>query len=151
MNESMPLVSILLPYYNDKAFLADAIESVLGQTYQNFELVLFNHASTDGSRDIAHSYNDSRIIHVEAEKNLGAGATYNLALSLKQMTGSYFKTMCADDILCQDCLENMVMYAQENPTKDLIFGNLEFVIKFILSPIVNIIKFIYFWTIFFVY
>lgn len=128
MNEqNAPLISIMIPYYNDKAFLADAVESILNQTYQNFELILFNHASTDGSRNIARSYNDPRIIHIDASKNLGAGATYNLTLCLKQMTGSYFKTMCADDFLCPDCLENLVAYAEKNPGKDLIFGNLEYV------------------------
>lgn len=125
MNESTPLISVMIPYYNDKAFLADAVESVLNQTYKNFELVLFNHASTDGSRDIARSYNDPRIIHIDAEKNLGAGSTYNLPICLKQMSGDYFKTMCADDLLRADGLENLVAYALENPDKDLIFGNLE--------------------------
>lgn len=125
MNGKAPLVSVMLPYYNDKAFLADAVESVLKQTYKNFELILFNHASTDGSRDIARSYNDPRIIHIDAEKNLGAGSTYNLPICLKQMSGDYFKTMCADDLLRADGLENLVAYALENPDKDLIFGNLE--------------------------
>ena len=127
MNENATLISVILPYYNDKAFLADAVESVLNQIYQNFELILFNHVSTDGSRDIAHSYNDPRIIHIDAEKNLGAGATYNLTICLKQVAGMYFKTMCADDILRPDCLENIVAYALENPNIDLIFGNLEYV------------------------
>ena len=127
MNENSPLISVFLPYYNDKAFLADAVESVLNQSYKNIELVLFNHASADGSRDIAHSYNDQRIIHIDAKKNLGAGATYNISVCLAQMSGVWFKTMCADDILRSDCFENMVAYALENPDKDLIFGNMEYV------------------------
>ena len=125
--ESSPLISILIPYYNDRAFLADAVESVLKQTYQNFELILFNHASTDGSRDIARTYNDSRIIHIDSDKNLGAGSTYNLSVCLQHMNGTYFKTMCADDLLRPDCLENLMAYAKTNPDKDLIFGNLEYV------------------------
>lgn len=128
MNEqNRPLISVMIPYYNDRGFLPDAVASVLNQTYQHFELILFNHASTDGSRDIARSYDDPRIIHIDAPKNLGAGATCNLAVCLKQMNGSYFKTMCADDILRSDCLENLVNYAAANPGKDLIFGNLEYV------------------------
>lgn len=127
MNEKQPLISIIISYYNDKAFLSDAIESVLNQSYGNFELFLFNHASSDGSREIAHSYNDSRIIHVDASKNLGAGATYNINICLKKFKGEFFKTMCADDILHPDCLKNMLDYASSHPDKDLIFGNLEYV------------------------
>ena len=127
MNEKTPFISVIIPYYNDKAFLADAVESVLNQTYRNFELILFNHASTDGSREIARSYNDPRIIHIDTEKNLGAGASYNLRYILPFIKGDFYKGFCADDIMQPDCLKNLVEYAVANPGKDLIFGNLEYV------------------------
>lgn len=127
MNESTPSISVMIPYYNDKAFLADAVESVLNQTYKNFELILFNHASTDGSRDIARSYNDPRIIHIDAEKNLGAGSTDNLKYMWPAIKGDFYKGFCADDIMKPDCLENLVEYVASHPDKDLIFGNLEYI------------------------
>ncbi|MBP3403438.1 MAG: glycosyltransferase [Alphaproteobacteria bacterium] len=124
---SLPLITVAVNYYNDKEFLPACIESILNQTYKNFELVLFNHASTDGSRDIARSYNDSRIIHIDAEKNLGAGAMYNFKYILPVIKGDYYKGFCADDVMKSDCLTNLVEYAAENPDKDLIFGNLEYI------------------------
>lgn len=124
---SFPLVTVAINYYNDKKFLPDCIESILNQTYKNFELVLFNHASTDESCDIAHSYNDPRIIHVDAPKNLGAGASYNYRYTMSLINGTYFKGFCADDVMNPDCLTNLVEYATANPDKDLIFGNLEYI------------------------
>ena len=62
-----PIVSVFLPYYNDAEYLPIAIESVLNQTYQNFELILCNHATTDNCREIAHSYKDSRIAEVDGK------------------------------------------------------------------------------------
>ena len=55
MNEQ-PLVSVFIPYYNDEKYLSCAIDAVINQTYQNWELILFNHVSTDNSYKIAHSY-----------------------------------------------------------------------------------------------
>ena len=127
MSEKEPLVSVIISYYNDKAFLADAVKSVLNQTYKNFELILFNHASTDGSRDIARSFDDSRIIHIDTDKNLGAGAMYNLKYMWPVIKGDFYKSFFADDVMNPDCLKNLVGYAVENPDKDLIFGNLEYV------------------------
>ena len=74
---STPLVTVCIGYYNDEKYLGQCIDSILCQSFSNFELILFNHASTDGSYKIAHSYNDSRIVHIDAPKNLGAGASYN--------------------------------------------------------------------------
>lgn len=67
------LVSIFVPYYNDCAFLRDCIDSILNQSYKNFELILLDHASTDGSSQIAKAYTDGRIKHISLQKNLGAG------------------------------------------------------------------------------
>lgn len=125
--KSSPLITVAINYYNDRKFLSDCIESILNQTYQNFELILFNHASTDGSRDIARSYNDPRIIHVDTDKNLGAGASYNLQYILPAIKGDFYKGFCADDMMKPDCLANLVEYAALNPDKDLIFGNLEYI------------------------
>ncbi len=119
-----PLISVFIPYYNDAKYLRDAIDAVIDQTYSNWELVLFNHASTDGSRDIAHSYNDKRIIHIDAEKNLGAGSGYNLELSLQYMHGDYVKLLCADDIMMNDCLETLVNYIKKHPEKDIVAADM---------------------------
>ena len=125
--KEQPLVSVFIPYYNDEKFLKQSIESVLNQTYQNWELILFNHASTDNSRNIAHSYNDKRIKHIDALENLGAGSGYNIKISLPEMKGEYVKLMCADDMLKSDCLEKLTNILEKNPDKDVCFANMDYV------------------------
>lgn len=127
MHKEKPLVSIFLPYYNDETYLEEAINSVLEQTYEVFELFLFNHASTDNSRKIAHGFDDPRIFHVDAEKNLGAGSGYNLAITLSKMKGKYLKLLCADDLLKKDAIENLVNCFIENPDKDIVFSDMDYV------------------------
>lgn len=122
-----PLVSVFLPYYNDAKYLPIAIESVLNQTYQNFELILCNHATTDNCREIAHSYNDSRIKHVDMERNEGAGGGLVFEAMLKAASGKYIKTLCADDMLCPNCLEIMVGYMESHTNIDFAFGDVEYI------------------------
>ena len=121
-----PLVSVLIPYYNDEDYLKESIEAVLAQTYENFELVLINHASTDGSRDIAHSYSDNRIVHIDMDYNNGAGGGIIISEFVAKAKGEYYKFFCADDIMLPSCLEDMVAYMEENKKKDFIFGNIAY-------------------------
>lgn len=123
-----PLVSILIPYYNDKKFLATSIEAVLNQTYSNFELILLNHATTDSCREIAHSYKDSRIKHIDMPYNLGYGGSGLLLKEfLKIAKGKYVKLLCADDIIRKDGLQTLVNYMETNPEKDFAFGNMQLI------------------------
>ena len=126
MNEQ-PLVSVFIPYYNDEKYLRQSIESVLNQTYTNFELILLNHATTDNCREIAHSYYDSRIIHIDMPKNYGAGGGILFETMLNASKGKYVKPFCADDVMCSDCLEKLVNYMENNPNIDFAFGNLEYI------------------------
>jgi glycosyltransferase involved in cell wall biosynthesis len=124
-----PLVSILIPYYNDDKFLANAIESVLNQTYSNWELFLLNHASTDNSKTIARSYKDLRIKHIDMPYNIGGGGSILAEAFLKQATGKYIKFFCADDVMLDNCLEVMVDYMQNNPQIDFCFADIQYVDK----------------------
>ena len=83
----MPEISVLIPYYNDEDFLRESIQSVLDQTYTDFELVLINHACTDSSRKIARSFEDGRIVHIDLPVNAGAGVI--LDAFLKKARGTY--------------------------------------------------------------
>jgi glycosyltransferase involved in cell wall biosynthesis len=69
-------ISIVLPYYNDSKFLSGSIQSVLNQTYKDFELILINHGSTDNSEKIVKSFSDSRIKHIKIARNYGGGGSY---------------------------------------------------------------------------
>lgn len=123
---SEPFVTVLTSYYNDKDFLADAISSVLAQTYTDFEYILINHASTDKSRKIAHSFNDPRIKHIDLPTNYGGSGNILIQKALDVARGKYLKTVCADDILRPDGLERLVATAQAKQA-DLLFGDVEFV------------------------
>lgn len=129
-NSSAPLVSIITSYYNDQEFLADAISSVLAQTYTNFEYILVNHASTDNSRQIAHSFHDARIKHIDLPRNYGASGNILIKKAMEKASsqGQYIKLLCADDYLLPDSLEKLVAAAQQT-NADLVFGNIAFVSK----------------------
>lgn len=127
---NLPVVSVILPYYNDAEFLPVAIESVLNQTYKNWELILCNHATTDNCREIAHSYNDTRIKHIDMPRNEGAGGGLVFEAMLNAASGKYIKTLCADDMLLPDCLDILVDYMDGHPDVDFAFGNVEYIDKF---------------------
>lgn len=127
MSNGEKLVSVVIPYYNDKEYLKYSIESVLNQTYKNFELILLNHASTDGSDKIADSYNDPRIIHVKMDKNLSAGGGVLLLKALEYAKGKYLKLFCADDIMVPECIEKLVNYLESNTEKDFVFSDMDYV------------------------
>ena len=122
-------VSVLIPYYNDKKYLSIAIESVLNQSFRDFELILVNHATTDESREIAHSYSDSRIIHIDMEKNYGAGTGLIMKKFLEIAKGEYVKPFCADDVMHPNCLADLVEYMDKNSEIDFAFGNVEYIDK----------------------
>lgn len=125
----MPVISVLIPYYNDEAFLKESIQSVLNQTYTDFELVLINHACSDGSRKIAHSFDDGRIVHVDMPVNAGAGGGVIFDAFLNVARGDYLKLFCADDVMKPDCLARLVNYFELNPEKGVVFGNAQFIDK----------------------
>ena len=117
MHESVqPLVSIVTPFYNSGDFLAECIESVLAQTYQNFEYILFDNCSTDASAGIAMGYADldPRIRYVKAETFVDQVPNYNRALRQISGDGKYCKMVQADDWIYETCIEEMVRLAEKH-------------------------------------
>ena len=114
----MSLVSIIMPVYNTEKFLRDAIDSVLGQTHQEWELLIVNDGSTDGSAQIVGDYDDSRIKYFE-QKNRGVSAARNVGLS--KMRGDYFCFLDADDMFTKDSLSSRLSKF-ENPEIDFVDG-----------------------------
>ena len=105
---SAPLVSVLLTAYNRERYIAPSIESVLGQTFGDFELLITDDCSTDGSLDIARSYEkrDRRVRVVVNERNLGQFGNRNRAMELAR--GSLLKYHDSDDVMYSHCLAAMV-------------------------------------------
>lgn len=101
-----PLVTVLLPVHNGRDYLQDAIASVLRQTLTDFELLVIDDGSTDGSVDLIRAYDDPRIRLVVQEQNRGVADTLNHGLSLAR--GEFIARMDADDICRPERLERQV-------------------------------------------
>ena len=102
-----PLVSIIMPAYNAERFIGGAIESVLAQTWQNWELIIVNDGSTDKTADIIKTYKDPRFVVFE-QPNKGVSAARNRAL--KCANGEFIAFLDADDILPPRSLESRATY-----------------------------------------
>jgi glycosyltransferase involved in cell wall biosynthesis len=115
MNNSEPLVSIGMPVFNGEEFLAAALDALLAQTYSRLEIILFDNASTDGTRRICESYaaRDPRIHYHRNNRNLGAARNYNLTLA--HATGRYFKWAAHDDLCLPAFIRRCVETLESNP------------------------------------
>ena len=116
----MPKVSVILTSYNHAKYLRDAIESVLKQTYTDFELIIGDDASTDESWDIIQSYTDSRIHAYRHEVNRAAGTINEIILSDKA-SGEYIAIHHSDDMWELDKLEKQVAFLDDNPQIGAVF------------------------------
>ena len=113
-----PLVSIVTPVYNEEEHLAECIESVLAQTYQNWDYTIVDNCSTDRSLEIALWYaaKDSRI-RVHANKQfLNMLANHNVAVRQISPVSKYCKVVLADDWIFPECLERMVTVGEAYPS-----------------------------------
>lgn len=108
----MPIVSVIMPVYNGEKYLHEAIESILVQTYTDFELIIINDGSTDNTETIALSYDDPRIVYIKNEKNLELASTLNKGISFAK--GKYIARMDADDISLAKRLEKQIEYMNNN-------------------------------------
>lgn len=109
----MPVISIVMPVHNAGLYLTPAIESILKQTYKDYEFIIINDASNDNSLDIAKSYDDPRIVLVENKKNMGVAWTLNRGISLAR--GRYIARMDADDISVPKRLEWQFRFMEAHP------------------------------------
>ncbi len=109
-----PPVSVLTPAYNAEPYLSECIESVLAQTYQNFEYIIVNNNSTDGTLQIAQHYAglDKRIRIYSNDKLLDVVASHNRAFQLASPSSKYCKIVSADDWLYPECLTRLVALAE---------------------------------------
>jgi glycosyltransferase involved in cell wall biosynthesis len=119
---SQPLVSVVTPVYNGEHYLKECIESILAQTYDNWEYIILNNASQDGSRRIAQAFaeKDPRIRLHDNEDVLPMVRNWNRAIEYISDQSKYCKIVHADDLLFPHCIENMVGLAEENPTVGIV-------------------------------
>ena len=113
-----PLVSVLTPVYNGEEYLAECIQSVLGQTYQNWEYCIVNNCSTDRTLEIAKAYaqKDKRIRIHNNPAFVGCDENGNIAFQSISSSSKYCKVIHADDWMFPECLMEMVELAEAHPT-----------------------------------
>lgn len=127
MTDTIPKVSVLMTVYNAERFLGEAIESVLGQTFSDFELLILDDCSRDSSWQIVQEYaqRDSRIRAIRNEKNLGGCENLNKGLRLIQ--SPYIARHDNDDWSFPDRLEKQVRFLDEHPEVGVVGGTIEII------------------------
>lgn len=111
-NLKVPKISVIMPVYNGEKYLKEAIDSILKQTFANFELLLINDGSTDLTEAIIGSYDDERIVYIKNEKNLGLIKTLNKGLDLAK--GEFIARMDQDDISHSERFEKQLIIFEKN-------------------------------------
>ena len=107
-----PKISVLMPVYNGEKFLTEAIDSVLNQSFKNFELIIVNDGSTDGSAEIIKRYNDNRIVVITHKKNMGLVYSLNEGVSLCK--SEYLARMDGDDISEKNRFKTQIEYLNDH-------------------------------------
>jgi len=111
--QSSPPVTVLMPVCDGEQFLREAIDSILAQTFADFEFLIIDDASVDSSRSIVLGYDDPRIRLVENDRNLGVTRTLNRGI--QQANGRYMARMDADDVSMPERLARQVAHLDANP------------------------------------
>lgn len=120
--DNEPFVSVLTPVYNGEEFIEECIDSVLAQSYQNWEYVIVNNCCTDGTLKIIEKYTDidDRIVIHNNEVHLGHLENGNKAFKLMSAKSKYCKVVHADDWLYPECIEKMVEIGENYPSTGII-------------------------------
>jgi len=122
-----PRVSIGLPVYNGERYLALAIDSLLAQTFGDFELIISDNASTDATERICRAYaeRDGRISYLRQRTNVGANKNFNLLV--EYATAPYFKWASDDDLVAPDLLERCLAVIEQDPTIVLVHSRTKYI------------------------
>ncbi|GHU81698.1 hypothetical protein FACS189415_0580 [Bacteroidia bacterium] len=123
IEEEKIAISVVLPVYNGELYLRESVDSILSQTFKNFELIIINDGSTDATADIILSYNDSRIVYLENEVN--QKIVFSLNLGLSRSRGKYIARMDADDIALPQRLQLQYDFMESHPEIGICGGSIE--------------------------
>ena len=113
MPEKTPVVSVVMPVYNTRAYIGAAIESVLRQSFRDFEFLIYDDCSTDGSAGVIRGFKDPRIRLIESKRNLGYLPHLNEGLRIAR--GKYIARMDSDDVSAPGRLQKQVDFMERNP------------------------------------
>jgi glycosyltransferase involved in cell wall biosynthesis len=123
MNETNPLISVIMPVYNAEKYVKEAIESILNQTFPDWELIIIDDCSTDNSIEIIQSFQDERIILLKNEINLGVSKAPNKGIRIA--LGKYVTKMDADDISLPTRFKKQVEFLEKHPDYVLCASNVQ--------------------------
>ena len=121
LTDNNPLISVVMSVYNGQTYLREAIDSVLNQTYFNFEFIIINDGSCDESLSIINSYQDSRIVLID--NGLNKGLIYSLNKGLEIAKGKYIARMDADDVCYKDRFEKQVLFLDSHLSVGVLGSN----------------------------
>lgn len=114
----VPQVSILMPVHNTAPYLREAMDSMLSQTFADFELIVLNDCSPDNAEEILDTYDDPRIVRYRGEKNVGLSNVLNVGIEMAR--GKYIARMDSDDISLPNRLQVQVDFLEAHPEIDLV-------------------------------
>ena len=120
----MSKISVVLPVYNGEKYLKDAIDSILNQTFEDFELIIINDGSKDNSKKIISNYSDKRIIYIEQE-NKGFAKALNIGAS--HCKGEFIARMDQDDISVANRFFIQYTFLQNNPGVSVLSGAVNYI------------------------
>nr|WP_196244073.1 glycosyltransferase [Lysinibacillus sphaericus] len=116
-------VSIILPVFNSEIFVQQAIESIINQTYSQFELIIIDDGSTDNTKQILYEYESNPKVHlISLEKNSGVSEARNIGI--QESKGEYITFIDADDLLLPNKLEEQVNVLKQNKSIDFVFNDI---------------------------
>lgn len=122
MNQERPLVSIGIPVYNGERYLENALNSILTQTFRDFELIISDNGSSDRTEEICRRYGDAdpRIRYYRSEQNMGAGWNFDRVAELAR--GKYFKWACHDDLCAPEFIQRCIEILEQDPNTVLAYS-----------------------------
>ncbi len=123
MNAKPPRLSVGLPVYNGQRFLRAALDALLGQTFDDFELIVCDNASTDATESICREYasRDPRVCYVRHATNIGPAANYNACFDLAR--GEFFRWAAHDDLVAPDLFQLSVEALDRDPSAVAVYPN----------------------------
>ncbi|MBX7445437.1 MULTISPECIES: glycosyltransferase family A protein [unclassified Arthrobacter] len=115
-----PKVSVVIPAYNNEQYIAETLESVLNQSYEDYEVVIADHSSVDSTMEVIESFRGHPRLRILSPTPVGGGAKANWNRVSSEARGTLIKLVCGDDLIAPTALEEQVAAFEEHPTAVLV-------------------------------